>query len=101
MVVALIRSAAMKTGPNKVWATQDLPVPVGARKLFPMGLRWQLIQWGFLKQEITIDDDFNNMHISPLLVVNVSSRTETLQCAWADTWADWTEFHEKFRTARS
>ena len=44
IVVGLIRSAAMKMGPNNVWATQDFPVPVKARKLFLMGFRWQLIQ---------------------------------------------------------
>ena len=41
-------------------------------------------------QEIKVDDDFNNVHLGPLLVVNVSIKGETLQCAWADTWVDGT-----------
>ena len=94
MAVALIRSANMNMGSDNVWATQDLPVPIRARKLFLMGLRWQLIQWGFVKQEIKIDDDFNTMHIGSLLVVRVTNKDDSLQCTWADTWADWTEFQE-------
>ena len=35
MVVGLIRSPAIKMCPNNVWATQELPVPVKAKKVFP------------------------------------------------------------------
>ena len=33
-------------------------------------------------------------HIGPLLMVNISNKEETWQCAWADTWADGTESQE-------
>lgn len=39
---ALLRGRNMTTGDGRVWATQDLPIPVRAQKLFLLSLRWQL-----------------------------------------------------------
>ena len=64
--------------------------PAGPQFEQGMGLRRQLIQWGFVKQEIRIDDGFNSVHIGSLLVVRVTNKDDSLQCKWADTWADWT-----------
>ena len=95
MMVALIRSAGIKIGTAKVWATQDLPIPVGAKQLFLMELPgWQLIQCGFVKQEINIDGAYTAMHMGPVLVVPVANKDVCLQCSWADTWTQWMGFQE-------
>ena len=40
--VATLRSAHIKHDQHQVWATQDLPIATCARKMFLLGLRWQL-----------------------------------------------------------
>ena len=92
--VALLRSGSLKIGDSPVWATQDLPVPVRARKLFLMGLRWQLAQWGFWKQEIDINDDFTCMHIGKKMVVKVANGEGRLLFNWAEDWAQWAELQQ-------
>ena len=92
--VALLRSGSLKIGDSPVWATQDLPVPVRVRKLFLMGLRWQLAQWGFWKQEIDINDDFTCMHIGTKMVVKVANGEGRLLFNWAEDWAQWAELQQ-------
>ena len=92
--VALIRSASLKLGDAHVWATQDLPVPARARKLFMMGLRWQLAQWGFVKREIQLDDDFISMRVGPRKILQLTIEKDMLNCKWSDTWSAWKELHD-------
>ncbi|CAE7398490.1 unnamed protein product [Symbiodinium sp. CCMP2592] len=92
--VALLRSGSLKIGDSAVWATQDLPMPVRARKLFLMGLSWQLAQWGFWKQEIHINDDFTCMHIGTKLVIKIANGEGRLIFNWADDWAQWAEWQQ-------
>ena len=42
LAVGILRSAGLTSGDNKIWATQDLPIPTQARKMFLLSLRWQL-----------------------------------------------------------
>ena len=49
VATAVVRSAQLTMGETHVWATPDLPIPVRARKVFLLGLRWQLGEWGFSK----------------------------------------------------
>ena len=42
LAVGILRSARLKHDDKNVWATQDLPAPVRARKLLLIGLRRQL-----------------------------------------------------------
>ena len=44
--VAMLGSAGLREGGTRVWATQDLPLLTRARKMFLIGLKWQLTQWG-------------------------------------------------------
>ena len=92
MAIATLRSANMKHGSNQVWATQDLPIPTRARKMFLLGLRWQLGDWGFVKREIDIDENYTRMTIAGHTVVQISSCNGDLKIAWENGWADWDEF---------
>ena len=42
LAVGILKSAGLTNGDNKIWATQDLPIPTRARKMFLLSLRWQL-----------------------------------------------------------
>ena len=57
-------STSLKIGEASVWATRDLPVPVRARKVFLMRLRWQLSRWGFEKGDFVIDDQYTIMTVT-------------------------------------
>ena len=93
--VALLRSVKFNEGDQTVWATQDLPPNVRARKLFLMGLRWQLGEWGFVKREIHMDEGYSKLMIEDQLILQVSDKADgVLQLAWSNEWANWEEFQQ-------
>jgi hypothetical protein len=92
LAVATLRSAKLAHGDQQVWATQDLPIPTRARKMFLLGLRWQLGEWGFVKREVEIDDHYTKMAIAGKTVVQISSVQGDLKVEWAHGWAAWDEF---------
>ena len=92
VAVATLRSAKLKHDDQQVWATQDLPIPTRARKMFLLGLRWQLGEWCFVKREVEIDDHYTKMAIAGKTVVQVSSVPGDLKVEWAHGWAAWDEF---------
>ena len=92
LAVATLRSAKLAHGDQQVWATQDLLIPTRARKMFLLGLRWQLGEWGFVKREDEIDDHYTKMAIAGKTVVQISSVQGDLKVEWAHGWAAWDEF---------
>ena len=90
----MFRSANIQAGDRRVWATEDLPVPVRARKLFLLGLRWQLGQWGFVKKEMSVDDTYERLVIGGKVVVKVEVVNKDIQVTWADDWAAWQELQD-------
>ncbi|CAL1128732.1 unnamed protein product [Cladocopium goreaui] len=87
-------SANIQAGDRRVWATEDLPVPVRARKLFLLGLRWQLGQWGFVKKEMSVDDTYERLVIGGKVVVKLEVVNKDIQVTWADDWAAWQELQD-------
>lgn len=76
------------------WATEDLPVPVRARKLFLLGLRWQLGQWGFVKKKMSVDDTYERLVIGGKVVVKLEVVNKDIQVTWADDCAAWQELQD-------
>ena len=94
LAVGILRSAGLTSGDGKVWATQDLPIPTRARKMFLLSLRWQLGEWGFVKREIEIDECYTKMMIGGRVVVTVASEGESITFQWMDAWAQWDDFQK-------
>jgi hypothetical protein len=92
--VALLRSDTIMMGEKRVWATQDLPLQTRARKMFLLGLRWQLGQWGFVKREMVIDENYDTLSIEGKVIVKIVISQHDLDIQWADEWARWQEFQE-------
>ena len=92
IAIATLRSANIKHDHHHIWATQDLPIPTRARKMFLLGLRWQLGEWGFVKREIEIDEHYTKMTIAGKTVVQVTSTNGEFLVEWANGWAAWDEF---------
>eukprot|EP00439_Symbiodinium_sp_Y106_P038447 s7727_g4.t1 len=88
-VVALLRSAEMQEKGKRVWATQDLPMMQHVQKVFIMGLRWQLGEWGFMKRDMQWNDKFTNLKVGPDVVVTVRISNQKLVCDWSPEWAQW------------
>ena len=86
--VALLRSAEMQEKGKRVWATQDLPMMQRVQKVFIMGLRWQLGEWGFMKRDMQWDK-FTNLKVGPNVVVTVRISNQKLVCDWSPEWAQW------------
>ena len=91
IAIATLRSANIKHDQHHIWATQDLPIPTRARKMFLLGLRWQLGEWGFVKREIEIDEHYTKMTIAGKTVVQVTSSNGEFLVEWANGWATWDE----------
>ena len=87
IAVATLRSAKFTHDDNRIWATQDLPIPARAKKLFLLGLRWQLGEWGFEKREMETDDHYTKLLIANKTVVQVDCVKDELRVVWAPDWA--------------
>ena len=94
LAIGILRSARLKHGDDNVWATQDLPIPVRARKLFLMSLRWQLGEWGFVKKEFEIDDLYTHLRVGGKVVLKVSTADGNLKLQWDDAWAIWGDLQQ-------
>eukprot|EP00439_Symbiodinium_sp_Y106_P069647 s2561_g12.t1 len=71
------------------WATQDLPMMQRVQKVFIMGLRWQLGEWGFMKRDMEWDDKFTSLKVGPNVAVTVRISNQKLVCDWSPEWAQW------------
>ena len=91
--VATLRSAKLSVNGSPVWASLDLPPLIRAKKVFMLGLRWQLGQWGFVKRDIVISEDYSNMSIGEKVILKFTSCVDgLLKLEWSDEWANWAEF---------
>ena len=58
---ATLRTAKITHDQQQVPTTQDLPIPIRARKIVLLGLRWQLGEWRFLKRESESDTNYTKL----------------------------------------
>ena len=65
------------------------------QKIFTMGLRWRLGEWGFMKREIEWDDKFTSLKVGPSVVVSVRISNQKLVCDWSPEWAQWEDLQNK------
>ena len=89
--VAMLRSAGLQEGGTRVWATQDLPLLTRARKMFLIGLKWQLTQWGFVRHELNIDDNFRSLVVGEHKVVDVVIENGNIVYTWSPQWGAWSD----------
>ena len=90
VATAVMRSAQLTMGETHVWATPDLPIPVRARKVFLLGLRWQLGEWGFPKRDIVVSDDYKTLFVGDKVVLQVIVEHGSLLANWSKN--KWSQF---------
>ena len=86
----LFWNAGLKEGGNDVWAKEDLPIEVRARKSFLLGLKYVLKGWKF--ERIKVDDDFTLLMVGSDQVVEVTCTAVTMTFKWLDSWSEWKVF---------
>ena len=95
--MALLRSAELMEQGKRIWANQNLPLEMRTRKVFLMSLKWQLGEWGFLRREIEIDDEFSELRVGDSIVFKLSAVGRITQCDWTTTWAKWEDLQTSLK----
>ena len=84
-----------KLNGKTVWAKKDLPIQIRSPLSFLLGLRWQLLQWGFSRSEIKVDDTLRTLSVGGGSVVEVNVIDDKLDITWLDdTWLHWDDLHK-------
>ena len=89
--VTALRAASLKHESKQVWAKEDLPIHINARKSFLNSLRYQLVQWGFVYNEMVIDAGYTTLSVGPKVVVIVSIKEGVMKYDWCEQWSAWQE----------
>ena len=87
LAVGILKRARLKHGDKNGWVTQDLPIPIRAKKLFLMGLRWQLGELGLMEKEFEIDDLYTQFSAGGKMLLKVSAEDGSFKLQWNDAWA--------------
>ena len=98
-VAQTITESFSKARPNMsgkhVWCKFDQPIEARVPKSFLLGLRWQLVQWGFEKQDVRVDDEHMIMKVGGVPVLQVVIDGQKLNTNWLDSsWALWPDLQQ-------
>ena len=64
--------------------------PLDIRLSFLLGLRWQLIQWGYAKHEVKVDDESLTMSVDKVPVVSAAVANDKISVKWLEhEWGSW------------
>jgi hypothetical protein len=89
--VALLRSAGLQEGGARLWVTQDLPFLIRSRKMFLIGWMSQLAQSGFMKHELSIDENFRSVLVGGQKVINMATENGNVVYTWSPQWDAWND----------
>ena len=59
--------------------------------MFLIGLKWQLTQWGFVRHELNIDDNFRSLVVGEHKVVDVVIENGNIVYTWSPQWGAWSD----------
>ena len=89
--VAALRAAGLEHESTQVWAKEDLPIHINARKSFLNSLRYQLKQWGLVYNEMIIDKCYTTLSVGLKVAVKISIEDGVMKYAWCEQWLAWQE----------
>ena len=82
-----LRASLHKPGEDAIWAKEDLPVHVSARKAFLNSLRYQLNKWDFVYDEMDIDAEYTTLTVGSKTVLKLTIAEGKLDFDWCQDWA--------------
>ena len=91
-VVRKMSIAKLTVGEDEVWCKKDLPIERRVPLSFLLGTRRQLIEWGYSKQKVKVNDEDNALAIGGITVLKAFVQDYQLQLDWtSDYWRNWEE----------
>ena len=86
-------SIKLKDNAEAIWCKKDLPLEKRVPLSFLLGLRRQLIDWGFAKSKIRVKEEHNTLSVGGSQILTASIRSTGLAIDWKrEDWKEWTEF---------
>ena len=94
-VVDAIDALKPKIADKAVWCKPNRPIEIRTPLSALLGLRWQLIRWGFTKSEIKVEEDDMTMMVNRIPVVSATFVEKKIKLTWLeDTWDTWEELQK-------
>ena len=86
------KMSKIKRGNDEIWCKKDLPLDKRVSLSLLLGLRRQLIEWGYKKSKVRVKEDDNELVIGGLPVLKAVVQDYKLNMEWtSDYWKNWTE----------
>ena len=76
---------------RNVWISASFPLYVRAPRSFLLELRYLLIQWGYGKSEVRVDDKVMELKINGNMCCSAVAMEADFHIAWHDEFKTWTE----------
>ena len=91
--IAKTISNKLKDSEETIWCKKDLPLEKRVPLSFLLGLRRQLIAWGFARSKVRVKEEDNSLSVGGSQVLKASIEANRLRLEWmSQEWKDWKEF---------
>ena len=81
---------------SKTWANVDRPVAERAVRNVLFGIKWMLVEWGYTKESLWVDEGAQTVVCGPELVATVKVSPEgDLNVTYGTGWDTWDDFQQK------
>ena len=93
--IAKTISTKLKDSEETIWCKKDLPLEKRVPLSFLLGLRRQLIAWGFARSKVRVKEENNSLSVGGSQILTASIEANRLTLEWTrEEWKDWVEFVE-------
>ena len=91
----VVTKVSQSTIKANVWCKKDLPLETRCPLSVLLGLRRQLINWGFNRRAIRVKDDTLSMTIEGKPILTATTSSDQVSLDWLDqTWKEWKELQD-------
>ena len=85
----------LKRGEEEVWCKKDLPLDRRVPLSFLLGTRRQLLNWGFTKSNVRVQEETNTLTVAGQPIVKAVVSGSILKLEWINQeWKNWSELVE-------
>ena len=86
--LSVVKTKLLELGGKEIWANLELPSEIRAPEVFLLGLKRQLVEWGFARASVRVEVDgpSKDLKVEGKVVLTVSCVDGVLVCEWGETW---------------